>query len=203
MRNSRIDLRPPTAHDPNDPNSPSADDANADGSSPQAPADSILHPGSGEPINANLQPNEASERQSRRFSSLLPLLNRRRMEHATPEERIEALRQYNARRQQESRRRRISARLSDAFGRRRNDESSAEGSRSGTPANASTNDVAPQAPMLSPLSFEERARHEHHATSDSPVSPVAEEHEHDEIRPQAPESENAAPSPIEPPPRRD
>ncbi|KAF2098075.1 hypothetical protein NA57DRAFT_57241 [Rhizodiscina lignyota] len=182
----RIDLRPPTsdANDTGNAETTSSDDGSAVPSLPQGQsAESI---GSAQPASTpgtNLQPGDASSRrQSRRLSNLLfNPLNRQRMQDATPEERIQALRQYNARNQsgstngeRESRRRRISARLSDAFSRgmKRTEESSAEASRSATPVpagataesvpstGASTTETPLQPPILSPLSFEERHREE-------------------------------------------
>ena len=174
---SRIDLRPPTAGDPNDPENTDPDSASA-ATAPTA--------GTGESAdaaaNGNLQPSDA-RRQSRRFSSFIfNPLNRQRMQEATPEERIQALRQYNAQRQErsmrpdDSRRRRISARLSGVFagGRRRDEDSSADGSRSQTPAAGATGEVPVEAPALSPLSFEQRHHDRTAGQSAAPVSPIAE-----------------------------
>lgn len=97
---SRIDLRPITSVD-----------------SASGPSDNLPPP-----LDADGS-NPPSNRASRRMSGIWDILNPRRMAHATPEERIEALRRVREQRGsnpaeelETRRRRRLTARLGETFG---------------------------------------------------------------------------------------
>jgi hypothetical protein len=99
---SRIDLRPVTSRDVD------AASATSDNLPPPLDADAS---------------GPSSHRASRRMSGFWEVLNPRRMEHATPEERIEALRRVREQRGsnpteelETRRRRRLTARLGETFG---------------------------------------------------------------------------------------
>lgn len=124
----RVDLRPPTSHDQD-----RSDQTSESGSLTGRPPDIVTRLG----VSASDEDGTNSRRTSHRLSFLFDPLNRRRMQDATPAERIEALRQYNQsqRTNEDSRRKRMSNRLSALINRSRGvGESSEDASRSVTPA---------------------------------------------------------------------
>lgn len=120
----RIDLRPPTS------GSDGQDEA-ADGSGPIAGSSDVITR-----LGVASEDVTGSRRHSHRLSFIFEPLNRRRMQDASPAERIEALRQYSQRHRTDDetrRRRRTSNRLSALLGRNRDQDSIDRPSRSETP----------------------------------------------------------------------
>jgi hypothetical protein len=110
---SRIDLRPTTSR--------TSDNLSvSEAASSRRP--SFAPPLDSEHSDSTTAAGPAASRASRRFSAFLDTLNPRRMEHASPQERIAALRQLREARRaapeeemETRRRRRLTARLHDTF----------------------------------------------------------------------------------------